>query len=572
MSLDIIKRVYAGMAKKHEAARAHLGRPLTLAEKILTAHLDDPKAQPLERRKSYVDLRPDRIAMQDATAQMALLQFMHAGQPRTAVPTTVHCDHLIQAHVGAQKDLLTAVDENEEIYEFLRTVSAKYGIGFWKPGAGIIHQVVLENYAFPGGMMIGTDSHTPNAGGLGMIAVGVGGADAVDVMVGDPWNVRWPGVIGVELTGRMSGWTSAKDIILKVCQILTVKGGTGHIVEFFGEGADSISCTGKGTVCNMGAEHGATTSVFPFDESMARYLRATRRADVAELAEQHRAELRADPEVVANPDNFYDRVIRIDLSTLEPHLAGPHTPDLARPVSAMKDAVAKEGYPDKLKYTLIGSCTNSSYEDIARAASIVRQMNSAGIKMQAPLMVTPGSDQIMQTIQRDGLMEVFEQAGAVVLANACGPCIGQWKRDDIADGEANSIVNSYNRNFRGRNDGNAETLSFIASPEITVAMAYGGRLSFNPLADEVSTSGNRAKLPVPRGEELPAKGYEFPMEGFIEPPASGSSVDVKVLPSSERIALLERFDPWDGKDFEGLAVLLKAKGKCTTDHISAAGS
>ncbi len=572
MSLEIVERVYSRMAQKHEAARQHLGRPLTLAEKILTAHLDDPKAQPLVRKKSYVDLRPDRIAMQDATAQMALLQFMHAGQETAQVPTTVHCDHLIQAHVGAQKDLLRAVDDNEEIYEFLRTVSAKYGIGFWKPGAGIIHQVVLENYAFPGGMMIGTDSHTPNAGGLGMIAVGVGGADAVDVMVGDPWNVRWPGVIGVELTGQLSGWTSAKDVILKVCQILTVKGGTGHIVEFFGEGADTISCTGKGTICNMGAEHGATTSVFPFDEAMARYLRATRRADVAELAEKHRAELRADPEVLAKPDEFYDRVIRINLSELEPHLAGPHSPDLARPISAMKNAVADEGYPDKLKYTLIGSCTNSSYEDIARAASIVRQMNDAGIKIKSPLMVTPGSDQIMQTIQRDGLMEVFEQAGAVVLANACGPCIGQWKRDDIQEGEANSIVNSYNRNFRGRNDGNAETLSFIASPEITVAMAYGGKLSFNPLVDEVSTSGTKAKLPVPRGEELPPKGYEFPMEGFIDPPSDRSGVEVKVLPTSERIQLLERFEPWDGKDFEDLAVLLKAKGKCTTDHISAAGA
>ena len=574
-SIEMIRRVYEGMGAKHATARQHLGRPLTLAEKILVAHMPDPAGQgPLERRKSYVDLYPDRVAMQDATAQMALLQFMHAGMDEAAVPSTVHCDHLIQAHTGAKNDLLRAFDENQEVYEFLRTVSARYGIGFWKPGAGIIHQVVLENYAFPGGMMLGTDSHTPNAGGLGMIAVGVGGADAVDVMVGDAWNVRWPGVLGVQLTGKLSGWTSAKDVILELLGILTVKGGTGFIVEFFGEGAESISATGKGTIANMGAEHGATTSVFPFDASMARYLRATKREDVAELAERHAAELRADPEVYAQPEKYYDKVITIDLSTLKPRLVGPHTPDLARPVSEMAQAVKDERYPDELKYTLIGSCTNSSYEDIDRAASIVKGMNVHGAKMKVPLMVTPGSDQIMQTIQRDGLMEVFEKAGAVVLANACGPCIGQWRRDDIQAGERNSIVTSYNRNFAGRNDGNAETLSFIASPEVTVALAYGGRLSFDPSRDEVEVDGGkRVKLPEPKGEELPSRGYEFPMAGFEAAPASEArhQVNVAVDPSSDRLQLLERFSRWDGQDFTGLPVLLKARGKCTTDHISAAG-
>ncbi len=570
--LQLVKRVYERMGEKHRVARKHLGRPLTLAEKILTAHMADPAGQgPLERKKSYVDLYPDRVAMQDATAQMALLQFMHAGMEKVAVPSTVHCDHLIQAHVGAQKDLLRAYDENQEVYDFLRTVSQRYGIGFWKPGAGIIHQVVLENYAFPGGMMIGTDSHTPNAGGLGMVAVGVGGADAVDVMVGDAWNLRWPGVLGVKLTGKLNGWTSAKDVILRLLGILTVKGGTGSIVEFFGEGVESISCTGKGTIANMGAEHGATTSVFPFDASMARYLRATRRDDVAALAEQHAAELRADPEVYANPEQYYDKVIHIDLDTLEPHLVGPHTPDLARPVSQMAQAVKTENYPDALGYTLIGSCTNSSYEDIDRAASIVKAMNAHGAKMKAPLMVTPGSDQIMQTIQRDGLMETFEQAGATVLANACGPCIGQWKRDDIKEGTANSIVTSYNRNFRGRNDSNPETLSFIASPEMTVAMAYGGRLSFDPARDAIEVDGKMVRIPAPTGAELPPKGYEFPMEGFVAPAADGASINVAVDPASTRLQLLERFDRWHGRDYQGLAVLLKAKGKCTTDHISAAG-
>ncbi len=569
--LEITKSVYAAMGEKHRITRASLGRALTLAEKILVAHLDQPQNATLERKKSYVDMRPDRVAMQDATAQMALLQFMHAGKSKAAVPSTVHCDHLIRAHTGREADLLKAVDENQEIYAFLRDVCNKYGIGFWKPGAGIIHQVVLENYAFPGGMMIGTDSHTPNAGGLGMIAVGVGGADAVDVMAGEPWGLRWPGVIGVHLTGTLKGWTSPKDVILKLLGILSVKGGTGSIVEFFGEGTNSISCTGKATICNMGAEHGATTSVFPFDDAMARYLRATKREDIADLAQAQSAALCADPEVLKEPEKYYDRVVHIDLSTLEPHLAGPHTPDLARPLSAMKAAVKEEGYPDTLKYTLIGSCTNSSYEDIDRAASIVRVMNTAGAKLAAPLMVTPGSDQVMQTIKRDGLMEVFEKAGATVLANACGPCIGQWKRDDIADKERNSIVNSYNRNFAGRNDGNAETLSFIGSPDITVAMAYGGLLSFNPMTDEVQIGTKTSKLPTPEGRELPENGYEFPMDGYLAPAQDGSELKVEVDPKSDRIQLLDRFEPWDGQDLEDLVVLLKAKGKCTTDHISAAG-
>lgn len=564
--LSAVKTLYEQMQGRHDALRKQLNRPLTLAEKILGAHLDDPSTLP-KRRESYVDLRPDRVAMQDATAQMALLQFLHAGREQTAVPTTVHCDHLIQAQVGAQKDLLRAVDENEEIYDFLRAVSQKYGIGFWKPGAGIIHQVVLENYAFPGGLMIGTDSHTPNAGGLGMIAVGVGGADAVDVMAGQPWNLRWPGAIGVHLTGRLSGWTAAKDVILKLCTLLTVKGGTGHIVEFFGPGAESISCTGKGTICNMGAEHGATTSVFPFDASMAEYLRATERADLADLAEAHREALRADPEVLAHPGDFYDRVIEIDLSTLEPQIVGPHSPDRGRPVSKIAEEAQKEGYPTELSHALIGSCTNSSYEDIQRAASIVRSMTAAGRKLKTPLLVTPGSDQIMQTMIRDGLMECFESAGATVLANACGPCIGQWQRTDIPPGSKNSIVSSYNRNFRGRNDGNAETLSFIASPEVVVAMAYAGRLDFDP---STSTVDGQA-IAAPSGPALPEAGYVDARDGFIPPAADGKSLSITVAPDSDRLQLLERFAPWDGKDFEGLVVLVKAKGKCTTDHISAAG-
>lgn len=574
--LELIQNLYAGMKAKHEEARKAFGRPLTLAEKILVAHLKtvaDEDGNPLVRKKSYANLYPDRVAMQDATAQMALLQFMHAGKKEVAVPSTVHCDHLIQAKQGAKNDLLRAYDENQEVYEFLRTVSEKYGIGFWKPGAGIIHQVVLENYAFPGGMMIGTDSHTPNAGGLGMVAIGIGGADAVDVMAGLPFNLRWPGVIGVKLTGKMNGWTSPKDVILKLMGILTVKGGTGHIVEFFGDGCASISATGKGTIANMGAEHGATTSVFPFDDAMARYLRATNRAEWAQLAAQHASELRADPEVEKDPAKFYDRVVEIDLSTLEPHLVGPHTPDLARPISAMKEAVKKEGYPDKISAALIGSCTNSSYEDVDRAASLAKSAAAHGLKTATPFMVTPGSETVHLTIQRDGQMGVLEQAGATVLANACGPCIGQWAREDIQKGEVNTIVTSFNRNFRGRNDANRETLSFIGSPEVVTAMAFAGSLSFNPLTDKLKDKdGNEFLLPEPKGEELPAQGFTVDTEGFIPPAENGEAIEVKVAPDSERLALLERFDSWSGEDYTGLEVLLKAKGKCTTDHISPAGA
>jgi aconitate hydratase len=571
MNANDVHAIYRRSHERIRVARQTLNRPLTLTEKVLYAHLDDGASLQMKRTKSYADLRPDRVAMQDATAQMALLQFMRAGMNRVAVPSTVHCDHLILAHEGARKDLLRAVDENREIYDFLRIVSEKYGLGFWKPGAGIIHQVVLENYAFPGGMMIGTDSHTPNAGGLGMIAVGVGGADAVDVMVGETWGVRWPGVIGVNLTGKLSGWASPKDVILDLLGILTVKGGTGHIVEFFGEGTRSLSCTGKATICNMGAEHGATTSIFPFDDAMARYLQSTRRGDIADLARTFEADLRADSEAEANPESCYDRVIHIDLDALEPYINGPHTPDLARPISTMAQAVESEGYPDDIRQALIGSCTNSSYEDIQRAASIVRKMNETGVRLKTPLLVTPGSDQIMQTIERDGLLSVFEKAGATVLANACGPCIGQWQRDDIKPGERNTIVNSYNRNFARRNDGNAETLSFIGSPELVVALAYAGKLSFDPVHAELDTASGKIKLPTPTGDELPPNGFEFPMEGYIAPAVESDSIVVAIDPKSDRIQELKPFPRWDGQDITGLKILLKARGKCTTDHISAAG-
>ncbi len=576
----LYKSFYEAFARRVKSARERAGRPLTYAEKILFAHLAPLSADDAaigggavpERKKSYVGLFPDRVAMQDATAQMALLQFMHAGRSDTAVPSTVHCDHLIQAHVGAEKDLLKAYDDNREVYEFLRTVSAKYGIGFWKPGAGIIHQVVLENYAFPGGMMIGTDSHTPNAGGLGMVAIGVGGADAVDVMVGEPFDLRWPGLIGVRLTGTLSGWTSAKDVILKLCAILTVKGGTGHIVEFFGPGTAALSCTGKGTVTNMGAEHGATTSVFPYDARMKSYLEETNRAEIAALADQYAEHLRADPEVEAEPARFFDRVIEIDLSTLEPHLVGPHTPDLAHPISAMAKDAAAGNYPAKLSYALIGSCTNSSYEDMGRAAHVAQQVLDKGATLKSPLMVTPGSDKIFATIERDGQMKVLERAGATVLANACGPCIGQWQRDDIEMGTTNSIVTSFNRNFKRRNDGNAETLAFIGSPEMVIALAAAGSITFNPLTDELEAAdGSRFKLTPPTAPELPAAGFASADEGFIAPPDERSAVAVEVDPKSDRLALLERFEPWDGKDLTELVVLLKAKGKTTTDHISPAG-
>jgi aconitate hydratase len=573
--IDIIKDLYATLDDKHAAAREHFGRPLTLAEKILCAHLktiEDEDGNKLERKKSYANLYPDRVAMQDATAQMALLQFMHAGRSEAAVPSTVHCDHLIRAHKGAKSDLAVANEENSEVYDFLHSVSNKYGIGFWKPGAGIIHQVVLENYAFPGGMMIGTDSHTPNAGGLGMVAIGIGGADAVDVMAGLPFNLRWPGVIGVKLTGKLSGWASAKDVILNLMGTLTVKGGTGHIVEFFGPGTETISCTGKGTIANMGAEHGATTSVFPYDEAMARYLRSTNRGAWADLADEHKASLRADPEVEKDPSAFYDRVIEIDLSSLEPHWVGPHTPDLARKVSDMKAAVDKEGYHDDVRVALIGSCTNSSYEDVSRAASLATFAKNNGLKAKIPFMVTPGSETVHLTIQRDGQMKELESMGATVLANACGPCIGQWQRDDIKEGESNTIVTSFNRNFRGRNDANRETLGFIGSPELVTAMALSGSLSFNPLTDTLKNDkGEDIKLPEPTGPELPADGFKVDTEGYDPPAADGSKVEVTVAKGSERLALLERFDAWDGKDYEGLSVLFKSKGKTTTDHISAAG-
>jgi aconitate hydratase len=575
--LELISSAYDRSKKRVAAAKKLFGKPLTLAEKILAGHLPaldgDTKGLKLERKTSYVGLRPDRVAMQDATAQMALLQFMHAGMESAAVPSTVHCDHLITAHSGAKKDLLTAIQENDEVYDFLKTVSARYGIGFWEPGSGIIHQVVLENYAFPGGMMIGTDSHTPNAGGLGMIAVGVGGADAVDVMVGMDFGLRWPGVIGVKLTGKLSGWSSPKDVILKLMSLLTVKGGTGHIVEFFGPGAKTISATGKGTICNMGAEHGATTSVFPFDERMKAYLEATGRADVAALAEKNADLLRADAEVEANPEKFYDKVIEIDLSSLEPWVVGPHSPDLARPISALADDARKNKYPADIRYALIGSCTNSSYEDISRAAHLAQQAKKAGLKTKIPLMVTPGSNQIKETIERDGQVALFESVGGVMLANACGPCIGQWKRDDIKKGEVNTIISSYNRNFRGRNDENPETLSFLASPEITTALAFAGDLGFNPLADELKTpDGKRFRFEPPAGDELPKQGFSKTLAGFVAAPKDGGKVDVKISPTSKRLQKLERFGKWDGKDLTDAPVLLKAKGKCTTDHISAAGS
>ena len=510
--------------------------------------------------------------MQDATAQMALLQFMSAGRKTTAVPSTVHCDHLIQAQVGAVEDLDRATTENKEVYDFLESISQKFGVGFWKPGAGIIHQVVLENYAFPGGMMIGTDSHTPNAGGLGMIAIGVGGADAVDVMAGMPWELKWPKLIGVKLTGKLNGWTSAKDVILKLAGILTVKGGTGAIVEYFGDGTNSISCTGKGTICNMGAEIGATTSIFPFDEKMASYLRITKRVDVAALAEGLADELCADKEVFANPEKYYDQVIEINLSELEPHLNGPFTPDKAWPISKMKDAVKSENFPDKVSVGLIGSCTNSSYEDIDRSASIAKQALAKGIKAKAQYTITPGSEQVRATIERDGQLKTLTDIGGVILANACGPCIGMWKRMDMKMGERNTIITSFNRNFAKRNDGNPETLAFVASPEITTALAIAGSLSFNPITDElVNEKGEKVKLDAPSGEELPPRGFDEGSAGFVAPAEDGSKVEVKVDPKSDRLQLLTSFTPWDGKDLVDLPVLLKAFGKCTTDHISMAG-
>jgi len=571
-NIDMIRKVYGDFHDKIEVVRKIVGRPLTYAEKILYSHLWEQPTKILTRGTDFADFAPDRVAMQDATAQMALLQFMSAGKKTTAVPSTVHCDHLIQAQIGAKEDLERATTENKEVYDFLESVSQKYGIGFWKPGAGIIHQVVLENYAFPGGMMIGTDSHTPNAGGLGMIAIGVGGADAVDVMAGMPWELKWPKLIGIHLTGKLSGWASAKDVILKVAGILTVKGGTGAIVQYFGEGAAALSCTGKGTICNMGAEIGATTSLFPFDESMSRYLRSSGRNDVAELAESIKHLLTDDAEIYQNPANYFDQVIEITLSELEPMLNGPFTPDLAVPISKMKDVAKEKGYPEKLSVGLIGSCTNSSYEDIDRAASLAKQALAKGLKAKSLFTITPGSEQVRATIERDGQLKTFEEFGGMVLTNACGPCIGMWKRMDIKTGEKNSIVTSFNRNFAKRNDGNPETLAFVASPELTTALAIAGTITFNPMTDVIENeNGEKIKLDPPVGDELPTKGFDKGADVFIAPNANGNNVTVKVNPQSDRLQLLEPFTPWDGKDFEGLNILLKAKGKCTTDHISMAG-
>lgn len=571
-NIEMIKKIYSNFKDKVNNARKSTGRPLTYVEKILFAHLVEIPISEFKRGKDFADFFPDRVAMQDATAQMALLQFMSAGKKKTAVPSTVHCDHLIQAQIGSKDDLLRASEDNKEVYDFLESVSNKYGIGFWKPGAGIIHQVVLENYAFPGGMMIGTDSHTPNAGGLGMIAIGVGGADAVDVMAGMPWELKWPKLIGIHLKGKLNGWSSPKDIILKVAGILTVKGGTGAIVQYFGEGAKSISCTGKGTICNMGAEIGATTSVFPFDESMSRYLKATNRFDVAELAESVKDFLNDDKEIIQSPEKYFDQIIEINLNEIEPLLNGPFTPDLAWPISKMKEAMIEKNYPENISACLIGSCTNSSYEDIDRAASIVKQALAKGLKAKSKFYITPGSEQVKATIERDGQLEILEKFGGTILANACGPCIGMWKRTDIKTGEKNSIITSFNRNFAKRNDGNPETYAFVASPELTTALAIAGKLSFNPLTDEIENAkGEKVKLEIPVGDELPKNGFKFGNNGFIEPSKDGSNISVKVDPQSERLQLLSPFNSWDGNDLIDMPVLLKAKGKCTTDHISMAG-
>ena len=572
--LEMIKKVYAALPASIEAARKAAGRPLTLTEKILFAHLAEKGADlaSFQRGSSYVDFNPDRVAMQDATAQMALLQFMQAGRPKVAVPSTVHCDHLIQAKDGAKSDLAVANDKNKEVYDFLSSVSNKYGIGFWKPGAGIIHQVILENYAFPGGLMIGTDSHTVNAGGLGMIAIGVGGADACDVMAGLPWELKFPKLIGIKLTGKLSGWASAKDVILKVAGILTVKGGTDKIVEYFGEGADSLSCTGKGTICNMGAEIGATTSIFGYDKKMADYLRGTERAEVADAADKVAEHLKGDPEVYANPAKYFDEVIEINLSELEPYINGPFTPDLAFPLSQFADAVRKNGWPAKLDVGLIGSCTNSSYEDISRAASLAKQAVDKNLKAKSEYTITPGSELVRYTVERDGYLGTFENMGGVVLANACGPCIGQWARHTNNPEGKNSIITSFNRNFAKRNDGNPNTHSFVASPEIVTALSIAGDLTFNPMTDFLTNEkGEKVKLDEPTGAELPAKGFAVEDAGYQEPAKDGSQVQVKVSPTSDRLQLLDPFAAWEGMDLKGLRLLIKAKGKCTTDHISMAG-
>jgi aconitate hydratase len=570
---DLIQKIYKELSVKVENVKKQLNKPLTLAEKILYAHLH--VAQPLKefkRGSDYVDFSPDRVAMQDATAQMALLQFMNSGKSITAVPSTVHCDHLIQASKNGLSDLSEAVKINKEVYDFLESVSNKYGIGFWKPGAGIIHQVVLENYAFPGGMMVGTDSHTVNAGGLGMIAIGVGGADAVDVMAGMPWELKFPKLIGVKLTGKLSGWTAPKDIILKVAGILTVKGGTGAIIEYFGEGAQSISCTGKGTICNMGAEVGATTSTFGYDESMERYLRATGRAFVADLANEVKEYLTADPEVYANPEKYFDQLIEINLNELEPYVNGPFTPDRATPISKLAETAKANGWPTKVEVGLIGSCTNSSYEDISRAASLAKQAAAKKLKTKAEFTITPGSEQVRYTIERDGFINTFNRIGASVFANACGPCIGQWARPGAEKGNKNTIIHSFNRNFSKRADGNPNTHAFVASPEIVTALAIAGDLTFNPLTDYlINESGEKVKLDIPTGEELPIRGFAVEDAGYQSPAKNGVSIVVKVDPHSNRLQLLEPFNPWNGENITGARLLIKAKGKCTTDHISMAG-
>lgn len=575
MAFDIsmIQKVYDTLPQKVNEARTFLGRPLTLSEKILYAHLDaNMQISNFKRLGDYVDFNPDRVAMQDATAQMALLQFMQAGRPKVAVPSTVHCDHLIMAKVNAKADLEFANVESKEVYDFLSSVSNKYGLGFWKPGAGIIHQVVLENYAFPGGLMIGTDSHTVNAGGLGMIAIGVGGADACDVMAGLPWELLFPKLIGIKLTGKLSGWASAKDVILKVAGILTVKGGTNAIVEYFGEGAESLSCTGKGTICNMGAEIGATTSTFGYDESMSRYLKATGRTEVAKMADAIKEYLTGDPEVYANPANYFDEVIEINLSELEPHLNGPFTPDLATPISKMKETALANGWPMKIEVGLIGSCTNSSYEDISRSISLVKQVKEKGLKLHSEFTITPGSEQVRYTIERDGFLDLYNDIGATVFANACGPCIGMWERVGAEKQEKNTIVHSFNRNFAKRADGNPNTMAFVGSPELVTAMAIAGDLGFNPLTDTLTNDkGEQVKLDEPSGFELPPMGFDVKDAGFQAPAEDGSGVSVLVSPDSKRLQLLDPFAAWERTDLKGLKLLIKAKGKCTTDHISMAG-
>ncbi len=572
MSVNLIEKLYAGMPSRLKAARVKFGRGLTLTEKILVSHIDDWATQTFDRGKAQLLLRPDRVAMQDATAQMAMLQFMQAEKKKVAVPSTIHCDHLIRAQSGAKEDVERAIDENKEVYNFLSSAARKYGIGFWKPGAGIIHQVVLENYAAPGMLIIGTDSHTPNGGGLGALAIGVGGADAGEVMAGLPWEVLHPKLIGVKLTGRLNGWASAKDVILYLCGLLTTKGGTNRIVEYFGPGAETISATGKGTITNMGAELGATTSVFPYDAKMAAYLKITDRADIAALSDAHRELLVSDPEVLADPERYFDQVVEINLSELEPHIVGPHTPDLAHPISKMAADAQRENYPTTVTAALVGSCTNSSYEDISRAAHIARQGLKAGLKARTQFLVTPGSERIYHTMKRDGFMQTFEEMGATVLANACGPCIGQWKREDVKKGERNSIISTFNRNFPGRNDGNAETLSFLSSPEIVTAMAFAGDLTFNPVTDGLKVAdGTELHFDPPQGEELPSQGFATGDEGFVPPAEHGEGLLVDLPQNSERIQLLKPFPKWDGADFVKLPILVKAKGKCTTDHISPAG-